>query len=139
MIFFQGKAKTVSSEKRFVDWKLLSFRHVWDLKHKVVVHVSFLGLSPLSLNGKVPFIDPEDNMVIRYWMSVENKREVLRQKGDLRFSRLFDANWTKNSKCTCSTCGKSYSEPRLACYCCYGTKPWMPFPEVDKINVKVGE
>lgn len=137
LLFFSGKAGTIANEKRYVDWKMLAFRHVWDTKHKVVVQLPFMGLATFPLSGFVPLIDPQDSTKFLYWKSVEEFRSRLLSRGSFRALRSNDKNWDTGSRCVCSTCGKSYYDPKEACYCCYGTKPWIPYAEADTIKVRV--
>ncbi len=135
-VFYSGNAHVVAEEKRFVDWKMLSFRHVWDTKHKVKVYLSYFGLSTVSLSQYLPYFDPQDNRIVNYYETVEEKRQTMIEHNDYRAFKSHDENWDSKSRCTCSTCGKSYYDPKDACYCCYGTKPWLPYKEVDTIMVK---
>lgn len=135
-IFYAGPTKAVAEEKRYVDWKMLSFRHVWGLKHKVVIFMPYFGLSIFPLSNFAELFDPQDNTKIRYWLEVERFRQRLIGRGDKRATRTNDENWDANSICYCSTCGKVYHDPKDACYCCFETKPWLPQSEVISINIK---
>lgn len=136
IIFFVGKGKNVASEKRFVDWKMLSFRHVWDKHHKVVIYLPFLGLSVVSLSAKGLPVDPLDNTKVLYYKVVEHLRERMMRAGNPDAYKTFDEKWDLGSQCFCSICGTGYYDPMDACYCCYGSKDWLPFSEVNSIRVK---
>lgn len=135
-VFCAGNAQTVAETKTFDDWKMLAFRHVWDTQHKVVIHFPYFALSMFSLSNYSNLFDPQDKTKVLYYKTVEQLRTSLLMKGDPRANRSNDENWDANSVCFCSTCGKSHHNPKDACYCCYGTKQWMPFSEVDTIEIR---
>lgn len=135
-LFFSGKTRTIVETKCFVDWKMLAFRHAWDTRHKVVIFLPYFGVSLIRLSTFNKLISPEDNSKVLFYKLVEEKREKYLMNNDARAHKSFDGNWDLNSQCFCSTCGTAYYDPQDACYCCYGSKPWMPFEEVNTIKVK---
>lgn len=131
-IFYSGFAKVIAETKKFVDWKMLAFRHVWDTHHKVVIFMPYFGLSMFSMSHFNPLIDPQDNTKILYYQTVER----LRQNRPDRAKRSFDENWKDNDTCYCSVCGKRYFNPKDACYCCFESKPFLPKTEIETIRVE---
>ena len=130
-----GKANQVLEKGKRYDWKVLSERHVWDLKHKVVLFLHYFNMAFFSLAQFNKYVDPQDNSKFLYWKIVEKKRTKLRFKNSVRAYRKFDENWRETDKCLCNVCEKDYYNPKDACYCCYGMKPYLPFSEVDTIGV----
>lgn len=146
LIFFEGLVDTVLNEKRFVDWKMLSFRHCWDTRHKVKValpmFVAFkaqLIKSPMFftlIKNLLPIFKFDDFGNVCYYLEVEDLRERLEMRGSKQAFNSSDVNWDRGSRCVCSFCGKNYYDPKKACLCHSDTKPWLPMGEVESIRVK---
>jgi ribosomal protein S27E len=138
LIFFSGKAKVVAEETRYVEWKMLSFRHCWDREdHKVVISMPYFGLSILPLGSLVRYFDPEDNTKINYYEKVADKKKHYKEIGHIRAFKSFDQNWldSPNSKCVCSVCGSSYASPRDACFCHMDQKPFLSFSDINSLTI----
>jgi hypothetical protein len=147
LVFYYGKAKPVACEKRFVDWKMLSFRHVWDTRHKVKVYLPFFMAQSALLASKNPAVYGftkqamrtlkfDENNQIAYYLAVEALRQQLEDSGDMCINRTSDQNWDAGSSCFCSICGKEYYDPKTACLCHSESKPWLPIKEVESIRVR---
>lgn len=145
LVFFYGKAQPIASEKRFVDWKMLSFRHAWDTKHKVKIHLPFFTANAAMLARKSSSaftfwnyakhsLDFDDNNEVEYYLEVEKLRDRL--EGTPQGDKKNDENWDANSTCFCSICGKEYYDPKRACLCHSEMKPWLPMKEVESIRVR---
>jgi len=138
VIFFMGykTVDLVAFNREFLDFKMLAFRHAWDTGHNVMVSLAYFKQNITGaklLPSLVPAFN-EDNE-INYSKSVEQLRERLKLQGSSRAGKSFDENWNGKDECVCSVCKKTYSNPRVACYCCFGQKPWMPYDVVDTIRV----
>lgn len=136
LIFYAGTVEKLMEGDKFVDWKMLSFRHVWDLHHKVKVYMPFFKVSAFPLWRLVSRFSSESNMVLNYYEEVEAFRRRLIENNDPRYMLTNDQNWDASSRCYCSTCGKSYYDPKEACLCCPGSKRGLPQEEVETIRVK---
>jgi hypothetical protein len=140
IIFYLGynTSDLIMNNKQFLDFKMLSFRHAWDTKHIVKISLEYFkqkipGLGKIfSLNHFLPMFD--ENNEINYSKVVEDKRKSM--VGTKFVKHTHDENWDAGSVCFCSVCKKPYSNPKEACYCCFGQKPWMPYNVVDTIKVK---
>lgn len=148
LIFYSGLAEPVAKEKTFVDWKFLSFRHVWDTRHKVKVFMPFFMVTDKQLESKNKTLASmikeirrnalgfDENDQVCYYLEVEKLRQRLHQNGSYRVSLSNDENWDVNSTCFCSVCKKEYRNPKVACLCHRESKPWLPMSEVESIRVK---
>jgi hypothetical protein len=145
LVFYSGSARPVALEKDYVDWKMLSFRHVWDTQHKVKVYLPFFLAQAAMIKQKNPAmygftkyavksLKFDDNMQVEYYLAVEEMRESL--AGTPEFTRTNDMNWDENSSCFCSVCKKEYYDPKKACLCHSESKPWLPLGEVESIKVR---
>ncbi len=141
LTFYLGykNSNKIVFDKRFLDFEMLAFRHSWDTRHTVKISLAFFkqklpGVGFFSLNRFLPVFDKDNE--INYSKIVEDKREWLESVGSERARHSHDENWDAGSRCYCSVCGKSFADPKQACMCCFGQKPWMPYNEVEKINVK---
>jgi hypothetical protein len=141
LIFYFGVGSSgMLMDKRFLDWKMLAFRHAWDTGHKVkVASKYFTGANKVSLKVLATFGITGVDGQFDYSEQVRKLKERYHASGNPRLGRSFDENWTPRDVCVCSVCGETHNSPRDACYCCFGSKGWMPFSEVDKINVAGGE
>lgn len=146
LVFYNGSADVVSNEDRFVEWKMLSFRHVWDTRHKVKIYMPFFLVGDAMVKQKNPLFA---QMIMRirtqrlgfdefgqvcFYEQVEDLRDRL--CGSPKSQRSNDENWDVRSRCVCSVCGKSYYDPKDACLCHDESKPWLPMSEVNSINVR---
>lgn len=148
LIFYSGIAKSVINEKHYVDWKLLSFRHVWDTKHKVKIYLPFFlaadkivenkdkKYSKLINNVRQQFLGFDNFNQVCYYLEVEKLRERLINMGSVKAQKSHDSNWDVNSRCECSVCYTSFYDPKEACNCHSEQKPWLPLNEVELINVR---
>lgn len=145
LVFYYGFAKVVANEEDFVDWKMLSFRHVWDNKHKVKILLPFFSALDIRLTTKDKYLSSiisniknqrlgfdEFNQVC-YYSEVEKLRSRLVNTDFV--SRSNDENWDLGSRCVCSYCHKSYYDPKEACLCHREFKPWLPMSEIESIHV----
>jgi hypothetical protein len=147
-IFYYGKAFGVISEQRYVDYKMLAFRHIWDTRHKVKISLPFMVASASTLAVKNPALYAawkhvrntllfDDNDQVEYFRSVESMRERLINSGQPQAYQSNDENWDYASTCICSVCGKSYHDPKRACLCHVESKSWLPMEEVNSIKVRI--
>ena len=148
LIFYYGKAEPLAKEKAFVDWKFLSFRHVWGTKHKVKIFMPFYSVTDKQLDSKNKslasmikeirrnYLGFDEVDQVCYYLEVEKLRERLHQNGSYRVALSNDENWDVNSTCFCSVCKKEYRNPKTACLCHRESKPWLPLSEVESIRVK---
>jgi hypothetical protein len=148
LIFYSGFAAPVATEKEFVDWKMLSFRHVWDQGHKVKVYLPYFSalnqmllkknkaLARIMQNIRKNALGFDDSEQVCYFLEVEKFRERLQRNGSHRACLSNDQNWDANSRCVCSVCHKSYYDPKNACLCHAEQKPWLPMSEVNSIQVR---
>ncbi len=138
LLFYVGNVNCLMDD-RFWDWKMLAFRHVWDTNHMVKVTLGYFarqrGLPRrfLEASGLVG-----SNGDFDYSMHVRKFRDRLEHLYDPRAKRTNDQNWDSLSSCFCSVCEEEYQNPKEACYCCFGQKPWMPYNEVDTIVIQNG-
>lgn len=147
LVFYHGLAKPVACEKDYVDWKMLSFRHAWDTRHKVKVYLPFFVAQAAQLNYKnaamygftkqaLKGLKFDENMQVEYSLFVEELRSRLVNMGDPCARRCNDENWDARSTCFCSVCHKEFYSPKDACMCHSELKPWLPLDEVKGIVVK---
>ena len=148
LVFYSGLAAPVVNEKRFVDWKMLSFRHVWDKQHKVKIYMPYFLAADKMLEKENKYLAKlmktvrkndlgfDENEQVCYYLEVEKRREIIRLNGSHRYHLSNDQNWDGGSRCTCSVCFREYYDPKDACLCHSEQKPWLPLGEVNSINVK---
>ena len=148
VVFYSGKADPVAREHLYVEWKYLSFRHVWDTKHKVKIYMPFFLATGKQVESKnkalasmmkeirrhaLGFDDAEQ---VCYYLEVEKLRDRFVQNGSYRAALSNDENWDANSTCFCSVCKKEYRNPKVACLCHKEVKPWLPLDEVETIKFR---
>jgi hypothetical protein len=134
LVFYYGSATPILETTKYYEFKMLAFRHVWDTQHTVKIALAYFKSAPFSMKAMgAPQFD--ENNEINYSEKVEELREQLRWKGSIKVQNTFDENWDERSKAFCVTCGKEYHDPKDACYCCIGTKPWLPMKEVETLRV----
>ena len=148
VVFYYGKTNIVVREERFVDWKMLAFRHCWDTKHKVKLYVPFFLATVAQVSEKNTIASTliskfmssnlgfDDANQICYYLEVERLRKQLVARGSPLVGWKHDTNWDVNSRCICSVCGQVFYDPKDACLCHSEYKRWLPLEEVKGIDVR---
>jgi len=148
LVFYSGLVAPIINEQNFVDWMMLSFRHVWDTQHKVKIYLPFfLAANQMLFKGnkylanvqktiRMQALGFDKSEQVCYYLEVEKKRERLKLSGSPRASMSNDENWDSGSRCVCSICHKQYYNPKDACLCHAEQKPWLPMTEVNSIKVR---
>ena len=146
VVFFYGKTNIVVREERFVDWKMLSFRHCWDTRHKVKVYMPFFLATQAQVSEKNTIastlikrfmtsrLDFDEVGQMCFYVKVDQLRK--HYDGTLRGQHTHDENWDVTSRCVCSVCDKVFYDPKAACLCHSEVKRWLPLEEVKGIDVR---
>jgi hypothetical protein len=114
VLFYEGTTdKFMQKDAIITDFKYLAFRHAWNHpEHKVMVE---------CLVG-----------VFEYSKEVEAFRHRLHSRGDMREYNSCDENARiSGMTVACSSCGQTFNDLKEVCYCCLGTKPFLPFQEIE--------
>lgn len=147
IIFYDGETSKYLASL-FYEFKMLAFRHAWDTKHRIKIETSYIsehkkefykGLQTFSKYNLLPQgVDLgrfNQNLQLDYTSFVEGLRQQMNDNHDKRLNQTFEENWDLGSTCFCSTCQKEYHSPKEVCYCCSGSKIWMPWNEVNSLKV----